>query len=55
MSQSSMSPEVKKAIWKIVIYAVSVFAALFGGNAMAKNGIHFINPQKDTTYVCVSK
>lgn len=42
MSDKKLDPEVKKAIWKIVIYAVSVLAALFGGNAAAKNGIHFI-------------
>lgn len=55
MSENNMNPEVKKAIWKIVIYAVSVFAALFGGNAMAKNGIHFTNSQNDSAYVCVSE
>lgn len=48
MSKTEIDPEVKKAIWKIVVYAVSVLAALFGGNAMAKNGIHFINKPSNT-------
>lgn len=52
MSDKEMSPEVKKAIWKIVIYAVSVLAALFGGNVAAKNGIHFIpKTESEVTYV----
>lgn len=48
---NKLDPEVKKAIWKIVVYAVSVFAALFAGNAAAKNGIHFINLKNQSAYV----
>lgn len=51
MSNKDISPEVKKAIWKIVIYAVSVLAALFGGNAAAKAGYKFINKER-IEYVC---
>lgn len=48
----SLDPEIKKAIWKIVIYAVTILAAAFGGNVAARNGYHFINPKSDTAYVC---
>lgn len=51
MAKTKLDPEIKKAIWKIVIYAVTVLAAAFGGNVAAKNGIHFL-PQKPDTYVC---
>lgn len=46
-----MSPEVKKAIWKVIVYAVTIFASLFAGNVAAKNGIHFIEKGGDD--VCV--
>lgn len=52
MSNNKIDPEVKKAIWKIVLYAVTVFASLFAGNVAAKNGYRFINPQNDSSYVC---
>lgn len=40
--KNEIDPEVKKAIWKIIVYAVSVFAALFAGNISARNGYRFI-------------
>lgn len=43
--------ELKKAIWKIVIYAVTLLAAAFGGNVAAKNGYRIIS-KSDTEYVC---
>lgn len=46
MSDNKISPEVKKAIWKIIVYAVGVLAGLFAGNVAAKNGIHFVQPDK---------
>lgn len=46
--KESINPEVKKAIWKIIIYAVSVLAAAFGGNVAAKNGYHIINPKTES-------
>lgn len=49
---NKLDPEVKKAIWKIVVYAVSVFAALFAGNAAAKAGYKFIQkPLDQVAYV----
>lgn len=48
--QEKFDPEVKKAIWKVIVYAVTVFASLFAGNVAAKNGIHFI--PKNESYVC---
>lgn len=47
MSNNEISPDVKKAIWKIVLYAVTVLASLFAGNVAARNGYHFINPQSE--------
>lgn len=49
--ETKFDPEVKKAIWKIVLYAVTVFASLFAGNVAARNGFHFINPKSDVEYV----
>lgn len=43
MSDNKISPEVQKAIWKIILYAVTVLGSLFAGNVAAHNGIHFIN------------
>lgn len=54
MADNKMDPEVKKAIWKIVLYAVSVLGALFGGNAMAKAGYHFI-PKQNVEYHVIEK
>lgn len=48
MSENKLDPEVKKAIWKIVLYAVTVLAAAFGGNVAAKNGYRII-PKPDVT------
>ena len=45
--ETKLDPEVKKAIWKVVVYAVTVFASLFAGNVAAKNGFHFITPKTD--------
>lgn len=39
--KNEIDPEVKKAIWKIIVYAVSVLAALFAGNVSAKCGFRF--------------
>jgi hypothetical protein len=44
MSEKQIDPEVKKAIWKIIVYAVTILAAAFGGNVAARNGYH-IMPQ----------
>lgn len=33
--ENKIDPEVKKAIWKIVLYVVTVVAGLFGGAAAA--------------------
>ena len=41
--KTEVDPEVKKAIWKIVIYAVTVLASLFAGNVAAKNGYCLIH------------
>lgn len=41
MSKNEVDPEVKKAFWKIVLYVVSVLAALYGGNAAARAGYKF--------------
>lgn len=46
MSDNKLDPEVKKAIWKVIVYAVTIFASLFAGNVAAKNGIHFINQER---------
>lgn len=46
--ETKLDPEIKKAIWKVVLYAVTIFASLFAGNTMAKNGVHFITPKTDT-------
>lgn len=46
MSENKLDPEVKKAIWKIVLYAVTVLAAAFGGNVAARNGYRLI-PKTD--------
>ena len=46
MSKNEIDPEVKKAIWKIVLYAVTVFASLFAGNVAANNGYHFIDKER---------
>lgn len=50
MSNKEIDPEVKKAIWKIVLYAVTVLASLFAGNVAAKNGYCII--PKTESYVC---
>lgn len=42
MTKNDVDPsDVKKAFWKIVVYIVSVLAALYGGNAAAQNGTKF--------------
>lgn len=51
MSEKKIDPELKKAIWKIVVYAVTVLASLFAGNVAAKNGYTIID-KKPSTYVC---
>lgn len=51
MAQQKLDPEVKKAIWKVIVYAVTVFASLFAGNVAAKNGYHFINSKTPIEYV----
>lgn len=45
--ENKIDPEVKKAIWKVIVYAVSVFAALFAGNVSAKCGYRII-PKTDS-------
>ena len=44
--KNEIDPEVKKAIWKVIVYAVTVFASLFAGNVAAHNGYHFINKER---------
>lgn len=45
MSENKIDPEVKKALWKIILYAVTILGSLFAGNTMAKNGITFISKE----------
>ena len=45
MSNNEMNPDVKKAIWKIVVYAVTIFASLFAGNYAADANIIHSNPK----------
>lgn len=52
MSNKEISPEVKKAIWKVILYAVTVFASLFAGNVAAENGYQFVTPNTYQEYVC---
>lgn len=53
MSENKLDPEtkkeLKKAVWKIVIYAVTLLAAAFGGNVAAKNGYRIINHQNQVS------
>lgn len=51
MSTEKIDPEVKKAIWKVIVYAVTVFASLFAGNVAAKNGYKFVTPNTYLEYV----
>lgn len=51
MSKNEIDPEVKKAIWKVILYAVTVFASLFAGNVAAKNGYKFVTPNTYFEYV----
>lgn len=54
MSEKQIDPELKKAIWKIVVYAVTILASLFAGNAAAKNGYKFTDMfnSNNIEYVC---
>lgn len=47
MSENEMSPDVKKAIWKIVLYAVTVLASLFAGNVTAREFNCSVNPNSE--------
>lgn len=49
MSDNVNNPQVKKAIWQIILYAVTVLASLFAGNVAAKNGYCII--PKNESYV----
>lgn len=49
--ENKIDPEVKKAIWKIVLYVVTVVAGLFGGAAAADADVLHVLPQNDFEYV----
>lgn len=49
--EKNIDPEVKKAIWKIVLYVVTVVAGLFGGAAAADADVLHVLPQNDYEYV----
>lgn len=42
MSDSKMSPDGVKLVWKIIVYVVTALASFFGGNAAAQVlNVHF--------------
>lgn len=51
LMENKIDPEVKKAIWKIILYVVTVVAGLFGGAAAADADVLHVLPQNDIEYV----
>lgn len=50
MSKNEIDPKVRKAVWQIIIYVVSVLAGIFGGQVAQENGYGLIS-KNDSSYV----